>query len=66
MSILSCPEGTQLIDNLSEAMRRQCEHLAEAKSMQEVAREMETAEEVCAATRHAADHLLQCPICRTN
>jgi hypothetical protein len=64
MSILSCPEGKLLIENLAEAMRRQCELPAESKSTYEIALEMDTAEAVQAANRHATDHLMNCPICR--
>jgi len=66
MSILSCPEGALLINNLAEAMRRQCELSAEPRSTYEIAREMDTAEAVQSATRHATNHLMRCPICRTN
>lgn len=65
MSILSCPEGSLLIANLAEAMRRQCELPAETKTPYEIALEMDTAEAVQAANRHATDHLIKCPICRT-
>jgi hypothetical protein len=66
MSILSCPEGTQLIDNLAEAMLRQFELPSQTRSACEIALEMETAEDIQEATRHAADHLMRCPICRTH
>jgi hypothetical protein len=64
MSILSCPEGTLLIENLAEAMRRQCELPAHTRSDHDVALEMDAAEAVHAANRHATDHLMRCPICR--
>lgn len=66
MSIRSCPEGTLLLANLAEAMRRQCELAAHPASPHEIALEMDTAEAVQAANRHATDHMMQCPICRTN
>ena len=62
---LDCPEGTLLLQNIAEAMRRQCELPAKFKSIEEIAREMDTAEAVQGANRHAADHLMACPICRT-
>jgi hypothetical protein len=65
MSIRYCPEGTLLLQNLAEAMRRQCELPAKSKLIEEIAREMDTAEAVQDANRHAADHLLACPVCRT-
>jgi hypothetical protein len=65
MSISYCPEGALLLQNIAEAMRRQCELPAKSKSIEEIAREMDTAEAVQAANRHAADHLMACPICRT-
>ena len=65
MSTRYCPEGTLLLQNLAEAMRRQCELPAKSKLIEEIAREMDTAEAVQAANRHAADHLLACPVCRT-
>ncbi|NYF89133.1 hypothetical protein RBB79_06250 [Tunturiibacter empetritectus] len=65
MSTHYCPEGTLLLQNLAEAMRRQCELPAKSKAIEEIAREMDTAEAVQAANRHAADHLMACPICRT-
>jgi hypothetical protein len=64
MSICSCPEGMLLIDNVAEALRRQCELPAPTASPDEIALEMDTAEAVIAANRHATDHLSQCPICR--
>jgi hypothetical protein len=64
MSILSCPEGTLLIGNLVESLRRQCELPGKTKSTSEIALEMDTAEAVQAAYRHAADHLVHCPSCR--
>jgi hypothetical protein len=66
MSILSCPEGKLLIDNLAEAMRRQCDLSAKTTSAYEIALEMDTAEAVQAANRHATDHLMSCPICRNH
>jgi hypothetical protein len=65
MSMRYCPEGALLLQNIAEAMRRQCELPAKSKLIEEIAREMDTAEAVQAANRHAADHLLACPICRT-
>jgi len=65
MSIRYCPEGALLLENLAEAMRRQCELPAKSQSIEEIASEMDTAEAVQDANRHAADHLLACPICRT-
>ena len=47
------------------AVRRVVVENAKFKSIEEIAREMDTAEAVQAANRHAADHLLACPICRT-
>jgi hypothetical protein len=64
MSISSCPEGMLLIENVAEALRRQCELPALPVSPDEIAREMDVAEAVKAANRHATDHLSQCPICR--
>jgi hypothetical protein len=66
MSIRSCPEGTLLLANLAEAMRRQCELTAYPASLYEIALEMDTSEAVQSANRHATDHMTQCPICRTN
>lgn len=66
MSIRSCPEGTLLLANLAEAMRRQCELAAHPASPHETALEMDSAEAVQAANHHATDHMMQCPICRTN
>ncbi|WP_158792630.1 hypothetical protein [Granulicella sp. L60] len=66
MSILSCPEGARLLNNLAEAMRLQCELPAQTKSSYEIALEMDTAEAVQYATRYATDHLMRCPICRTH
>ena len=65
MSILYCPEGALLLQNIAEAMRRQCELPAKSKSIEALAREMDTSEAVQAANRHAADHLMACPVCRT-
>jgi hypothetical protein len=65
MSIQSCPEGSLLVDNLTEAMRRQCELPAETHSPYDISLEMDTAEAVQSAYRHAADHLVDCPYCRT-
>src|ERR1700759_1787070 len=65
MSIQSRPEGSLLVDNLTEAMRRQCELPAEAHSPYEIALEMDTAEALQSAYRHAADHLIACTLCRT-
>jgi len=65
MSILYCPEGALLLQNIAEAMRRQCELPAKSKSIEEIAREMDTDEAVQAANRHATDHLMTCPICRS-
>jgi hypothetical protein len=65
MSILYCPVGALLLQNIAEAMRRQCELPAKSRSIEEIAHEMDTAEAVQAANRHAADHLMACPICRT-
>jgi len=64
MSILSCPEGALLIENLAEAMRRQCELPARNRSTHAIALEMDTAESVQSANRHATDHLMTCPLCR--
>jgi hypothetical protein len=66
MSILDCPEGMRLIANVSEALHRQCDLPAQASSSEEIAREMDLAEAVRAASRHATDHLSKCPICRTD
>jgi len=65
MSIRSCPQGILLIDNVAEALRRQCELPAQTASPEEVALEMDIAEALKAANRHATDHLSHCPICRT-
>ena len=65
MSILYCPKGALLLQNIAEAMRRQCELPAKSKSIEELALEMDTAEAVQAANRHAADHFMACPVCRT-
>lgn len=65
MSILYCPEGALLHQNITEAMRRQCELPAKSKSIEALALEMDTSEAVQAANRHATDHLMACPICRT-
>jgi hypothetical protein len=65
MSISNCPEGMLLIDNVAEALRRQCELPAETASPEEVALEMDIAEALKAANRHATEHLSHCPICRT-
>ena len=65
MSILYCPEGALLLQNIAEAMRRQCELPAKSKSIEALALEMDTSEAVQAANRHASDHLMKCPICRT-
>ncbi len=64
MSISPCPEGMLLIDNVSEALRRQCELPALPASPDEIALEIDAAEAVKAANRHATDHLAQCPVCR--
>jgi len=66
MSICSCPEGVLLIDNVAEALRRQCELPARPTTPQEIALEMDTAEAVKAANRHATDHLSRCPVCRAD
>jgi hypothetical protein len=65
MSILYCPKGALLLQNIAEAMRRQCELPAKSKSIEELALEMDTAEAVQAANRHAADHFMACHVCRT-
>jgi hypothetical protein len=65
MSILYCPEGALLLQNISEAMRRQCELPAKSRSIEALALEMDTSEAVQAANRHATDHLMACPVCRT-
>jgi hypothetical protein len=65
MSIRSCPQGILLIDNVAEALRRQCELPAQTASPEEVALEMDIAEALKAANRHATDHLSHCPICCT-
>ncbi|WP_433965698.1 hypothetical protein [Tunturiibacter gelidiferens] len=64
MSILSCPDGALLIGNLVESLRRQCELPGRTRSSYEIALEMDTAEALQAAYRHAADHLVHCPACR--
>jgi len=65
MSVLYCPEGALLLQNIAEAMRRQCELPAKSKSIEALALEMDTSEAVQAANRHATDHLMACPVCRT-
>ena len=65
MSVQSCPEGMLLIANLGEAMRRQCELPAHAASADGIALELDTSEAVQDANRHATDHIMKCPICRT-
>jgi hypothetical protein len=65
MSIRYCPEGMLLVDNVAEALRRQCELPALPASSDEIALEMDTAEAVKAANRHATEHLSHCPICRS-
>jgi hypothetical protein len=65
MSIRSCPEGMHLIDNVAEALRRQCELPARTATPHEIALEMDIAEALKAANRHATDHLSHCPMCRT-
>ena len=64
MSICSCAEGTLLINNVAEALRRQCELPAQADTSYEIALEMDVAEALKAANRHATDHLAKCLICR--
>jgi hypothetical protein len=54
-----------LLDNVAEALRRQCELPAESVRADQVTLEHNIAEAVSAATRRATDHLMQCPICRT-
>jgi hypothetical protein len=65
MSVQSCPEGMLLIANLGEAMRRQCELPAHPTSADEIALELDASEAVQDANRHATDHIMKCPICRT-
>jgi len=64
MSIHSCPDAALLIGNLVESLRRQCELPAKTKSSYQIALEMDTAEALQAAYRHAADHLSRCTVCR--
>jgi len=64
MSTLSCPDGALLVGNLVEALRRQCELPSKTKSAYEIALEMDTAEALKASYRHAAGHLVHCPLCR--
>ncbi|NYF51424.1 hypothetical protein [Tunturiibacter gelidoferens] len=64
MSIHSCPDAALLIGNLVESLRRQCELPGKTRSSYEIALEMDTAEALQAAYRHAADHLVRCPVCR--
>jgi hypothetical protein len=66
MSICSCPEGMLLIDNVAEALRRQCELPTRPASPHEIALDMDTAQTVRAANRHATEHLSTCPICRAD
>jgi hypothetical protein len=65
MPILPCPLGNLLIDNVVEALHRQCELPAQPASPEEIALEMEIAEAVKATCRHATDHFSTCPICRS-
>jgi hypothetical protein len=60
----SCPEGMLLIENVAEALRRQCELPARTASSAEIALEMDIAEAVKATNREATEHLSHCPICR--
>ncbi|MBB5344212.1 hypothetical protein [Tunturibacter empetritectus] len=64
MPILSCPDGVLLLGNVVEALRRQCELPGKTRSAHEIALEMDTAEALKASYRHAADHLVHCPLCR--
>ena len=66
MSISSCAEGTLLIHNVAEALRRQCELPARLDSPYEIALEMDVAEALKAANRHATDHLAICLLCRAD
>jgi hypothetical protein len=64
MSILACQEGALLISNAAEALRRQCE--LPPNTGGNLSLEMEIEEAVQAANRHVADHMMRCPICRTD
>jgi hypothetical protein len=66
MPIHACHEGTLLIANAAEALRRQCELPARTATVIEVALEIHTEEAVNAAIRHVTDHMMHCPICRTD
>ncbi len=66
MTICACAEGMLLINNVAEALRRQCELPSRCDSPYEIAAEMDVAEALKAANRHATDHLSSCLICRAD
>jgi hypothetical protein len=66
MSILACQEGALLIANAAEALRRQCELPPKTGSSGELSHEMEIEAAVHAANRHVAEHMMHCPICRSD
>jgi hypothetical protein len=67
MSILACQEGARLIANATEALRRQCEFPPRTGGGgRDFYLEMEIEELVQAANRHVAEHMMHCPICRSD
>ena len=66
MSILACQEGVLLITKAAEALlRRQCEPPAKTHTDQ-IALDVDVEEAVEAANHHVAEHMMHCPICRSD
>jgi hypothetical protein len=63
MPALICQEAKLLIDNAAEALRRLCELPADPTDN---ALQMDVSEAIHDANKHMADHMMRCPICRTD
>jgi transposase-like protein len=63
MSTQNCREAMSLLAESIEALRRQCELLPESHPAP--GGTLDSAEEVVATTQQMSEHMMKCPICRS-